>query len=238
MGLMELIFGMSPIKALGNVDWSTWKGDPNVSPGPLPYGPTGGGIETDSNSNAGRGSGNPRRGGYHQSVEPPPARGNGDSNVNAGLGNNSFFDMLGKFSGGASNLGFSNLMDILNSQGRTSPDLLNRQLTGISRDTEANQAGLTGELANRGLSGSGLGMALGQAVGAHGVDSRSGAVAEDNRLAEERRRGDLQLFKDLIIDPSTDDRAISAGQYNASAARSDNKNNALITALGAYLAGL
>ena len=220
---------------IGNTDW--WKnldgtglGTTDVAGPGLPPAIIGGDLSTGAPGEAG----NPSRGGFRQAPVAVAPSGRGDTNM-TGSGGNAFFDMLRKASGPTSGSALSNLMEILQGKGRTSPDLLNRELTTISRDTDATQDALRGEMAGRGLSGSGVGMALGTAIGESGSSRRAGAIAEENKLAEQRMRDDIDLWIRGIVNPSIDDRAISAGQFNASAARSDSNNNALIAALGALI---
>lgn len=112
-------------------------------------------------------------------------------------------------------LGLQNLMDILSSQGRTDPKLLNRNLTANARDTEAQQQQQRGYAASRGVQNAGVTDAITAAIGAAGADRASGIHAQDAAVAEQRRRQDLQLLLDLIIKPGIDYSAIDAGQYNA-----------------------
>lgn len=121
-------------------------------------------------------------------------------------------------------LGYSNLADILQSQGKTDPQAFNRMLGGISQGTNQQQGQLQAILAQRGLGGSGVGQALGAAVGQAGQSSLAGARANEAQLAEQRKRDDLDLLLKLIVQPSTDASAMYLGQYNQNQARSDQQS--------------
>ena len=112
-------------------------------------------------------------------------------------------------------VGYGNLMDVLLSKGRTSPDLLNREVTGIQRGTQAQQGALQGGLAQRGMSRSGVGQALGSAIGMAGQERVADRMAQETAMAEERKRQDLDLFLRLFVNPSLDTTALATGQYNA-----------------------
>lgn len=107
--------------------------------------------------------------------------------------------------------GFANLAEIIASQGRTDPMRLNQQLVDISRSTGATQQAVEGQMARSGLGGSGLAPALTAAVGAGGARQRSEAIAEENRMTEERRRQDLMLLYNLLINPSLQAYGIELG---------------------------
>lgn len=123
-------------------------------------------------------------------------------------------------------LGVGTLSDILLKQGKTDPALFNQQLAGISRGTQQNQQAVGGQMANRGLGGSGLAAALQAAIGQQGVGQIAGARANENQLAEQRKRDDLQLLLQTFINPGIDRWAIQTGQYNAAANRSQQDQNA------------
>ena len=107
---------------------------------------------------------------------------------------------LGSFGQVLSPLAFGNLGNILASQGKTDPALLNQQLASISQGTQGNQDALQGQLARLGLQNSGVGQAIGGAIGQSGVQQRSSAIAQENALAEERKRSDIGLFNQTITD--------------------------------------
>ena len=135
----------------------------------------------------------------------------------------------------ARQMGLDTLLGILASQGHTDPLYLNRQLTDISRGTEAGQNQLDEYLASQGLSGSGVGAATHAAIGEAGADRRSGAIANENRIAEERKRQDLQLIVDQILGP----RLTRRGQDMAlKAAKYANRGGSNLGAFGSLLGGL
>jgi len=101
----------------------------------------------------------------------------------------------------ARQMGLDTLLALLASQGHTDPAAMNMQLTDISRGAEAGQNNLDEYLASMGLSGSGVGLATRSAIGASGTAERSRAIAEENRLAEERKRQDLALITQMILGP-------------------------------------
>ena len=114
----------------------------------------------------------------------------------------SVFPSLTQAAPQALDTGLGTLQQILGMQGATDPALLNKQLAGISQGTQGNQDALQGQLARLGLQNSGVGQALGGAIGQSGVAQRSQAVAQDNALAEERKRSDLvNLLLPLLIQP-------------------------------------
>lgn len=136
-------------------------------------------------------------------------------------------------------LGIGTLSDILLKQGKTDPAMLNQQLAGISRGTQQNQNAVQGTLAQRGMQGSGLGQALSAAIGQAGVGQMSQARAQENQLAEQRKRDDLQLLLQTFINPGIDRWAIQNNQYNAAANRSQsdkNQKNAMLSSILGSLA--
>jgi hypothetical protein len=140
----------------------------------------------------------------------------------------------------ALNTGYQNLLDILASNGQTDPARLNLQFQGIDRGTEANQQAATGRLAGAGLEGSGLGQALQAAIGQSGTAQKSQAQANENALAEQRRREDLQLLYQLIIGPKLTKRGQDKQLQAALASRSKNGFDfgGILSALAPLLKGL
>lgn len=96
---------------------------------------------------------------------------------------------------------YGNLASILASQGATDPRLLNQEITGIGRGTEANQQGIQGQLASQGLQNSGLGQVLSAAAGQAGVENIAEARAKDAALQEQRKREDLILANEILTKP-------------------------------------
>ena len=112
------------------------------------------------------------------------------------------FGNIGQFGQQALPLGFSNLLGILASQGQTDPRLMNQELSGIDRSTQANQMNLMETLAQSGLQGSNLGIGLGAAIGQGGAQLKAQRMAQESQMQEARKRQDLDLLLRLIIDPS------------------------------------
>lgn len=119
--------------------------------------------------------------------------------------------------------GYANLLDILQSQGRTDPRLFNNLLNAIMRSTANNQSGLEEWMASQGLSGSGVAEGLLAAEGQAGTNAISQAYANEAATQEARKRQDLQLLLDLIVNPRLQrrgqDLGIGAQQTAENAAR-------------------
>lgn len=146
------------------------------------------------------------------------------------------FDLNKKMLKKSTRGGYENLYDIISGQGRTSPTQMNLDLADISRTTQGQQDDLQGRLAQMGFGRSGLGAALGTAIGQSGAERRSRRMAEETQLAEARNRQDLQLLLDLIINPTNQAFAtrsgISMGQQQASSQKQGSALGALGTAAG------
>ena len=135
-----------------------------------------------------------------------------DPSAVARFGGIGAFGNFGTGAGFATDTALSSLNELLLGRGRTDPQALNKQLSDISLSTQANQQGVAGESARLGIQNSGVAQAVGAAVGQGGTDARSRAIADENKLAEERRRSDLQLFNQLIQLPGLDLLSLSLGQ--------------------------
>jgi len=122
------------------------------------------------------------------------------------LGNN-----IGSFSGTGLPLGLSTLNEILLSQGEVDPRARNRALTGVRRDTEAQQVGNRQSFAQRGLQNSGAGAAIDAAIGAAGGDRAAAVETDFVRQGEDRKRNDLLLMLQLLINPGLQGANIAAG---------------------------
>lgn len=117
--------------------------------------------------------------------------------------------------------GMGTLFDILKSQGKTDPRLMNQNIAAIDRGTSQQQGALQGFLANAGLQGSGVGQALGASIGQAGQQRQSNLRANEAQLQEQRKREDLNLLMQMLINPQMDWAALGTGQYNADRARGD-----------------
>jgi hypothetical protein len=135
--------------------------------------------------------------------------------------------------GGLSNfVGQASLLDMLLRQGKSDPGAMNQQLAAIDRSTGAGQQGVRSELAQRGLSGSGVGQALQAAVGQAGSAQQANLRNEESQQAEQRRRQDLQLLLSLFINPSLDMSSMALNQYAQQNARKDARTGAMLGSLG------
>ena len=97
--------------------------------------------------------------------------------------------------------GFDTLANIIGLQGQIDPALMNRQLAQIGQSTQGLQTAQMGELARLGITGSGVGQGIHAALGMSGVGKQAQLRAEEQRLAEERMRKDLQLLYQMILGP-------------------------------------
>lgn len=109
---------------------------------------------------------------------------------------------LSHAAGGIAPGAYGNLFDIINSQGKTSPTAMNRDIAGISRNAQTGQQDFEGMMQAMGLGGSGVGMAISQAIGQGGREQIAGRQAQETQMAEERKRSDLQLFLNMITNPA------------------------------------
>lgn len=82
--------------------------------------------------------------------------------------------------------------------GATDPAMLNRELADIQAGTQSAQQTLTGNLAQSGLVGSGLGQAIQAAIGQAGLERRGGRMALESQLADQRQLENLKFIEDLL----------------------------------------
>lgn len=108
---------------------------------------------------------------------------------------------------------FETLMEILGNQGKTDPMAMNQLLTGIQRGTQTTQSGLMQSLAQAGpgMQQSGVGQALHTAIGQAGEGRKAGAIATENQLAEDRKRQDLMMWLQMVVDPALTSYGIREG---------------------------
>lgn len=141
---------------------------------------------------------------------------------------------LGGAAGPALDTGLGTLQAILASQGRTDPALFNRDLAQLAFGNQSAQRNVAGSLAASGLGGSIGGQALQAAVGQAGQERLSQRRAEETNLAEARKRQDLGLLMELIINP-----ALTAQATRLGVSKGNNSGNAAgIGALGSLLGGI
>ena len=126
----------------------------------------------------------------------------------------------------ATPVGYGNLMEILLSGGKTDPTAFNRQIAANDRGTATSQQNVQGAFAQQGLQNSGLGMALQGAIGAGGAQRNADVRGQEAQLAEARKREDLNLFMQMVMNPATDQGALALNQYNQSANRDMQKDGA------------
>lgn len=119
----------------------------------------------------------------------------------------------------ATPVGYGNLMEILLSGGKTDPTAFNRQIAANDRGTATSQQNVQGAFAQQGLQNSGLGMALQGAIGAGGAQRNADVRGQEAQLAEQRKRDDLNLFMQMVMNPATDQGALALNQYNQTANR-------------------
>lgn len=151
----------------------------------------------------------------------------------------SIFPSLTQAAPQALDTGLGTLQQILGLQGATDPALFNRQLADISRTTQGQQDALQGQLSRLGIQNSGVGQALGTAIGAGGADRRAGAIAQEQALQEERKRSDLvNLLLPLLIQPG---QQASSNIFGIPSSPGSNTGSALLgavgTGIGAYFGG-
>lgn len=132
----------------------------------------------------------------------------------------------------AGRLGLSTLIDVLASRGRTDPALFNQQVADIQRGTQGQQQAIQQQGAQAGLQGSGVMAALQAAAGQAGEDRIAQAKAQENAMAEERRRQDLDLLMRMIMDPSMELFGIHQNVEQAEKQRTLQRDAALANAIG------
>ena len=145
---------------------------------------------------------------------------------------------LGSYGGTGMGLGLSTLNEILFNQGKTDPAAFNRDLLANSRNTEAQQQAVRGSAASRGLQNSGANNAIEAAVGAAGADREGAMRANETQLAEQRKRDDLMLMLQLIINPSLTGSGIAAGSEAQFAQMNQQNKGAEIGGLASILASI
>lgn len=133
--------------------------------------------------------------------------------------------------GTANTLGYGNLMQLLAGQGRTDPRATNMQRAQIQQSTQGAQMQQQGMAARQGFGNSGVNAALQAGLANAGNARQSDLTARDSQLSEERRRQDLELFRNLIVGPSIDYNALALGQY---AQQSQQKQQGKAAKYGAY----
>jgi len=134
--------------------------------------------------------------------------------------------------------GYANLNQILQSQGKTDPAMMNMMLGGIQRDTQTQQQQAQGALARQGMANSGVGQAIQASIGQAGAQQKAQTRAQEAQLAEERRRQDLNLLLSLIVQPGLDASAMALGQYQANKQSETQLKSAKMSAIAQLFGGL
>jgi len=134
--------------------------------------------------------------------------------------------------------GFSNLLQILQSQGQVDPRQRNRALTNVRRGAEAQQVGQAQSSAQRGLQNSGALQAINAAIGASGEDRAAAVDADFVAQGEQRKRQDLMLLLQLIMNPSLQQQGITNNALLGRASIDQQNRGATIGALSSLGGGI
>jgi len=97
---------------------------------------------------------------------------------------------------------YSGLAELLSRNGKIDPAAMNLQLSDISRSTQNAQMQAGGHAAGSLNQGSGVAQAIQASIGQGGLDRRAGVMADEAKEAENRRRADLMLFYQMVMDPA------------------------------------
>lgn len=135
-------------------------------------------------------------------------------------------------------IGQATLTQLLLGQGRTDPQAFNRNIADINRNAQSSGNQLQAILAQRGLGGSGVGQALGAAVGQAGNAQVAGARANEAALAEQRKRSDLDLLLRLFMDPYAGYQNNALQQYLGERQTQRSGMGAVLGSLGPILGGI
>lgn len=136
------------------------------------------------------------------------------------------------------NVGMASLLNILMGAGATSPALMNRTISGIAQGTQSRQEDLMGELARRGMMGSGVGLAAGQAIAQGGQNTIADVMANEAQMQEARRRQDLELMMNLFLQPRYNYWGTNLSGKMAQDQLKWNKTMGIISGLGNLFGGL
>jgi len=151
------------------------------------------------------------------------------------------FPQLGGSASASLDTGLSNLLEILNSQGRINPLSRNRALTNVGRNTESQITANRQSAAGAGLQRSGVvgaGGAVEAALRASGADRAAAVEADFVQQEETRKRNDLLLLLQLVLNPQIQREGISAGVATNQAAISQQRQGAAIGAGTSVLSSL
>ena len=139
---------------------------------------------------------------------------------------------------GSLNTGLSNLLGILQSQGQVDPRSRNRALVNVGRGTEAQQTAQSQSSAQRGLQNSGVGQAINAAIGASGADRAAAVDADFVAQGEQRKRQDLLLLLQLLINPSLQQQGLTNNALLGKASIDQQNRGATIGALSSLGGGI
>jgi len=145
---------------------------------------------------------------------------------------------MGPFAGTGIGLGLSSLNEILFNQGKTDPRAHQRNLREIGRDTQNQRLTLQGNAAQRGLQNSGALAAIDASVGAAGGDRLARAESDETQRAEKRKRDDLLLMLQTLINPGLQASAITAQRDVGLAGGQAAQEGAYAQALAALFGGM
>ena len=140
--------------------------------------------------------------------------------------------------GTANTLGYGNLLQLLASQGRTDPRVMNSQMAQVQQNTQGAQMQQQGMAARQGFQNSGVNAALQASLANAGNARQADIRSRDAQLSEERRRQDLELFRNLVVGPSIDYNALAMGQYGADKQNAANEKGGKYAAAGSFIGAL
>lgn len=118
---------------------------------------------------------------------------------------------VGAFGGAALPLGLGTMLEVLAGKGRTDPRLRDHVLNTIDSRTQARTNAIGERAAQRGNASLGLVQALQAASDQAGDTQASQFLAQEAREAEARKRADLGLLLQMIINPANQQFGIERG---------------------------
>lgn len=131
-----------------------------------------------------------------------------------------------------SSAGYDQLLQLLQSGGRTDPAILNRQIASSATGTMGTQQAQAGQAAGRGLANSGVAQAIQAATGAAGQSRIAGIKTADNEAAAQRQIQILELFGQLVGNPNMQLRGIESNESIAGQQQDTAQRAAMISMIG------